>query len=203
MKNSRSEIYTVSSLGLTVDKYIVNAVTILIAFLLVFFMLFPLYKILVMSFFSEGVLGLENFTLANYVRYFGTPRIAKSLYNSFYVSIMTMAITTTIAFFFAYALTRTTIPGKGFFNTVAFMPLIAPSIIQALALILLFGRNGLISAHLLKADWSIYGAWGIIVSEVLYCFPHALVILYTTLSNRDSKKIKRFVPVIPFCLSAR
>jgi len=187
MKSSRSEIYTVSSLGLTVDKYIVNAVTILIAFLLVFFMLFPLYKILVMSFFSEGVLGLENFTLANYVRYFGTPRIAKSLYNSFYVSIMTMAITTTIAFFFAYALTRTTIPGKGFFNTVAFMPLIAPSIIQALALILLFGRNGLISAHLLKADWSIYGAWGIIVSEVLYCFPHALVILYTTLSAVDAR----------------
>ena len=187
MKDSRNETYTVSSLGLTVDKYIVNAVTILIAFLLVFFMLFPLYKILIMSFFREGVLGLENFTLVNYVKYFGTPRIAKSLYNSLYVSLMTTAITTTIAFFFAYALTRTTIPGKGFFNTIAFMPLIAPSIIQALALILLFGRNGLITAHLLKADWSIYGAWGIVVSEVLYCFPHALVILYTTLSAVDAR----------------
>ena len=84
MKNSRNKTYTVSPLGLAVDKYIVNAVTILIAFLLVFFMLFPLYKILVMSFFREGVLGLENFTMVNYVKYFGTPRIAKSLYNSFY-----------------------------------------------------------------------------------------------------------------------
>ncbi len=170
-----------------VDKYIITGVTILVGFLLVFFMLFPIYKILVMSFFKEGVLGLENLTLGNYIKYFGTPRIARSLYNSFYVSLVTMAVTTILAFFFAYALTRTTIRGKNFFNTVAFMPLIAPSIIQALALILLFGRNGLITAHLLKVDWSIYGAWGIVISEVLYCFPHAVVILYTTLSAVDTR----------------
>jgi iron(III) transport system permease protein len=187
MNRSQNETYGIPSVSLVVDRYILNAVTILIAFLLVFFMLFPIYKILVMSFFKEGTFGLENFTLANYIKYFGTPRIAKSLYNSFYISIMTMVITTILAFFFAYALTRTTIRGKGFFYTVAFMPLIAPSIIQALALILLFGRNGLITAHLFKTGWSIYGAWGIIISEVLYCFPHALVILYTTLSAVDTR----------------
>ena len=187
MNRSQNETYGIPSVSLVIDRYILNAVTILIAFLLVFFMLFPIYKILVMSFFKEGTFGLENFTLANYIKYFGTPRIAKSLYNSFYISIMTMVITTVLAFFFAYALTRTTILGKGFFYTVAFMPLIAPSIIQALALILLFGRNGLITAHLFKTGWSIYGAWGIIISEVLYCFPHALVILYTTLSAVDTR----------------
>ncbi len=187
MSRSQNETYGVSSVSLAVDRYIVTGVTILIAFLLVFFMLFPIYKILVMSFFREGIFGLENFTLGNYIKYFGTPRIARSLYNSLYVSLITMAITTTLAFFLAYALTRTTIRGKGFFNTVAFMPLIAPSMIQALALILLFGRNGLITAHLLKVEWSIYGAWGIIISEVLYCFPHALVILYITLSAVDTR----------------
>jgi iron(III) transport system permease protein len=187
MNRPVQKVYSVSATGLVVDRYILTGVTVLIAFLLVFFMLFPIYKILVMSFFREGILGLENLTFSNYIKYFGTPRIAKSLYNSFYVSLMTMAITTVLAFFFAYALTRTTIPGKGFFNTVAFMPLIAPSIIQALALILLFGRNGLITAHLFKTDWSIYGAWGIVVSEVLYCFPHAVVILYTTLSAVDTR----------------
>jgi iron(III) transport system permease protein len=114
MSRSGNETYSVSATGLVIDRYILTGVTILIGFLLVFFMLFPIYKILVMSFFREGVVGLENFTLANYVKYFGTPRIAKSLYNSVYVSLMTMAITTIVAFFFAYALTRTTIRGKGF-----------------------------------------------------------------------------------------
>ncbi len=165
-----------------IDKFIVIVVTVCIAIALVFFMLFPIGTILKMSFIKEG-----SFTLENYFKYFQNPRISRSLYNSFYVSVITMAITTILAFFYAYALQRTTIRGKGFFYIIAFMPLIAPSIMQALALILLFGRNGLITAHLLKISWSIYGATGIIASEVLYCFPHAVVILYTTLSAVDTR----------------
>jgi iron(III) transport system permease protein len=101
------------------------------------------------------------------------------------VSVVTTIIVTIIIFFYAYAMTRTTMRGKTFFRNVIMLPLVAPSIVQALALIYLFGRNGLITAHLLKTDWNIYGATGIIVSEVLYCLPHAFVILYTTLSAVD------------------
>jgi iron(III) transport system permease protein len=90
-----------------------------------------------------------------------------------------------VTFFFAYALTRTTIPGKGFFRNIIMMPLVAPSIVQALALIYLFGRNGLITAHLFGTSWNIYGPTGIIISEVLYCLPHSFVILFTTLSAVD------------------
>ena len=176
------DTYAQPSIKLKVDKFIVIVVTVCIAFALVFFMLFPIGTILKMSFIKEG-----SFTLENYFKYFQNPRISRSLYNSLYVSLITMAITTILAFFYAYALQRTTIRGKGFFYIIAFMPLIAPSIMQALALIFLFGRNGLITAHFLKISWSIYGATGIIASEVLYCFPHAVVILYTTLSAVDTR----------------
>ncbi len=176
------DLYAQPSTKLKVDKFIVIVVTVCVGVALVFFMLFPIGTILWTSFIKEG-----SFTLENYFKYFQNPRISQSLYNSLYVSIITMAITTILAFFYAYALQRTTIRGKGFFYIIAFMPLIAPSIMQALALIFLFGRNGLITAHLLKISWSIYGAPGIIASEVLYCFPHAVVILYTTLSAVDTR----------------
>ncbi len=149
---------------------------------LVFFMLYPVYDICKLSFFKDGV-----FTLKNYVAYFTNPRMFRSLTNSLYVSVVTMVITTILAFFFAYGLTRTTIGGKGIFYTISTFPLIAPSIIQGLALILLFGRNGLITRYLLQTDWNIYGATGIIVAECLYCFPNALFILYTTLSAVDTR----------------
>jgi iron(III) transport system permease protein len=149
---------------------------------LIFFMLFPVYDICRLSFFREGV-----FTLRNYAAYFTNPRMFRSLTNSLYVSLVTTVITTVLAFFFAYGLTRTTIPGKGVFYTISTFPLIAPSIIQGLALILLFGRNGLITRYLLHTDWNIYGAPGIIVAECLYCFPNALFILYTTLSAVDTR----------------
>jgi iron(III) transport system permease protein len=150
--------------------------------ILIFFLLYPVYDICKLSFYREGVL-----TLRNYASYFTTPRMFRSLTNSLYVSIVTMIITTVLAFFFAYGLTRTTIPGKGLFYTVSTFPLIAPSIIQGLALILLFGRNGLVTRYVLHTDWNIYGATGIIAAECLYCFPNALFILYTTLSAVDTR----------------
>ncbi len=177
--------YQVSAARMEIDKFIIPTVTIFIGLLLCFFMLFPLAAILKLSFFKGGEFGLANFTLANFQKYFTTSYTLNALWHSLYVSIVTTIIVTIIVFFFAYAMTRTTIAAKPFFRNVIMMPLVAPSIVQALALIYLFGRNGLITAHLLKIDWNIYGATGIIISEVLYCLPHAFVILFTTLSAVD------------------
>lgn len=177
--------YVVSPVRMKFDKFIIPTVTIFIGLLLAFFMLFPLWSILTMSFFKGGEFSLLNFTLENFQKYFTTSYTLNALWHSLYVSAVTTFIVTVIIFFFAYAMTRTTISGKAFFRNIIMMPLIAPSIVQALALIYLFGRNGLITAHLLQTDWNIYGSTGIIVSEVLYCLPHAFVILYTTLSAVD------------------
>lgn len=177
--------YGISSARTEIDRFIIPAVTIFIALLLFFFMLFPLSSILRLSFFKGGQFGIANFTLENFQKYFTTSYTLNALWHSLYVSIATTIIVTIVIFFFAYAMTRTTISGKTFFRNVIMMPLVAPSIIQALALIYLFGRNGLITAHFLHINWNIYGSTGIIVSEVLYCLPHAFVILYTTLSAVD------------------
>jgi iron(III) transport system permease protein len=177
--------YGISSVKMEIDRFIIPTVTIFIALLLFFFMLFPLWSILKLSFFKGGQFGLANFTLANFQKYFTTSYTLNALWHSLYVSVVTTIIVTVVVFFFAYAMTRTTISGKTFFRNIIMMPLVAPSIIQALALIYLFGRNGLITAHLLQIDWNIYGSTGIIVSEVLYCLPHAFVILFTTLSAVD------------------
>jgi len=164
------------------ERWLVGSTMSILLAILIFFMLYPVYDICKLSFFREGA-----FTLKNYGAYFTNPRMFRSLTNSLYVSLITTLITTVLAFFFAYGLTRTTIPGKNLFYTVSTFPLIAPSIIQGLALILLFGRNGLITRHLIHTDWNIYGATGIIVAECLYCFPNALFILYTTLSAVDTR----------------
>ncbi len=177
--------YQVSAARMEVDRFIVPTVTIFIGLILCFFMLFPLSVILKLSFFKGGEFALANFTLANFQKYFTTAYTLRALWHSLYVSFATTIIVTIIIFFYAYAMTRTTMRGKTFFRNVIMLPLVAPSIVQALALIYLFGRNGLITAHLLKTDWNIYGATGIIISEVLYCLPHAFVILFTTLSAVD------------------
>ncbi len=174
--------YLSARMSISPDRWFTGIASAFFLALLLFFLLYPVIDICRLSFLKEGKITLEN-----YVAYFSNPRIFRSLTNSLYVSVLTMIITTVTAFFFAYGLTRTTLPGKGIFYTISTFPLIAPTIIQALALILLFGRNGLITRYLLGTDWNIYGATGIIVGEVLYCFPNALFILYTTLSAVDTR----------------
>ncbi|NWG03779.1 MAG: ABC transporter permease subunit [Syntrophaceae bacterium] len=179
---------TETTQGLTIsapissDRWLTGVTMGFLLAVLIFFMLYPVYDICKLSFFRG-----EKLTLENYISYFTNPRMFRSLTNSLIVSGATTVITTILAFFFAYGLTRTTIPGKGIFYTISTLPLIAPSIIQGLALILLFGKNGLFTRYLLHTDWNIYGATGIIVAECLYCFPNALFILYTTLSAVDTR----------------
>jgi iron(III) transport system permease protein len=161
----------------TVAYFIVGV----IAVFFLFFLMLPLVQILKTSFVTEG-----QATFNNYIEYFGKARIRRSLYNSFHVAGVTTVVTTIMAFLVAFALTRTTIRGKSFYKSVSSLPLMAPSVVQALALISLFGHNGLIT-NWLSGSWDIYGPTGIIISEIFYCFPYALLILITTLSAVDTR----------------
>ena len=124
--------------------------------------------------------------LANYARYFGTPAIAASITNSLFVALLSMALTVGLAFGYAYALTRTQIPGKGVFRVIAMLPIFAPSLVQAFAFVYVFGNNGIFTR---MTGWNvgIYGAKGIVFAEVFYCFPHALLILIAALSATDAR----------------
>lgn len=172
------------------ERLVVYLVGGIIGLFLVLFMVIPVSNILRLSitrYEPESHQFMRELTIANFVNYFSKPAIVQSLYNSLWVSLWSTIITTTLAFLFAYGLTRTTMRWKKVLYYIAMAPLIAPSLLQAMALISLFGANGLITKGLLHVDWNIYGARGIIISEVLYCFPHAMVILYTTLSAVDTR----------------
>lgn len=123
--------------------------------------------------------------LSNYVRYFSTPSLTDSLWNSVWVSTVVAGITLTLAYVYAFALTRSAMPGKVVFKALALIPILAPSLLPAISLIYLFGNQGLLKDWLLGA--SIYGPLGIVIAQVFYCFPHALMILVVALSMADAR----------------
>jgi iron(III) transport system permease protein len=121
--------------------------------------------------------------LANYVRYFSTPALFQSIGNSLWISILSTIITVPLAFVYAYALTRSLMPFRGFFKTVALVPILVPSLLPGLALVYLFGNQGLLKGALL--GHSIYGPIGIVMAEVFTTFPHALLIILAALALAD------------------
>ena len=127
----------------------------------------------------------EFIGLANYSLYLQEPALFQSLYNSLFVAIISTVIVVVLAFLFAYAITRTCMPFKSFFKLVALIPLLSPSILAAIALVYWFGNQGVLKELLLGK--SIYGPIGIIMASVYWTFPHALIILTTSLSLSDSR----------------
>ncbi len=123
--------------------------------------------------------------LANYARYFSTPSLVASLWNSFWVAMVATIIVVPLAFFYAYGLTRTRMRAKGFFLAVALLPLFAPSLLSAISLIYIFGNQGFLKTWLFGA--SVYGPIGIILAQVFYCLPHAMMILITALALADGR----------------
>ena len=144
--------------------------------------IFPLYSLLSQSFQdNDGKL----IGLANYIEYFSTPALFQSIYNSLTISIISTAITIFLAFGYAYALTRSHMPFKEVFKTIAFVPILAPSLLPAIALVYYFGNQGVIRGLLFGE--SIYGPIGIVMGEVFWTFPHAFIIIYTAFSMADAR----------------
>ncbi len=102
--------------------------------------------------------------IANYMHYFSTPQLVGSLWNSVWVSAVATLIVVPLAFGYAYALTRTAMPGKPFFAGVALLPLFAPSLLSAISLIYIFGNQGFLKSWLLGG--TIYGPAGMILAHV-------------------------------------
>ncbi|MCK9550756.1 ABC transporter permease subunit [Aquamicrobium sp.] len=153
----------------------------IVAIPLILFVLYPLIHILGRSFSTPDGLGL-----ANYAAMLGNERFLRITANSFAVTIVSAALAIVLAYAFAYAVQRSTMPLRNLFRLIAVLPLFAPSLVQAQGLVLLFGRNGLINRSFgLSID--LYGYWGIVIASVLYVFPYAFLILSAALAVADAR----------------
>jgi iron(III) transport system permease protein len=147
------------------------------------FLIYPLFLALIRSFQNRSG---EFIGLTNYINYFASPASSASFKNSLYISVYSTVLTLIITFIFAYGITRMTIPWRGPFRQIAQLPIFIPSLVQALAFIYMFGNNGVFTRWL-GYNIGLYGKVGIIMSEVFYAFPHALIILATALSLSDAR----------------
>ena len=164
------------------DDKLMRLFIVVIGAYLVVALAMPLYVML-----SKSVLNSDGgfVGLSNYFAYFKTPSLVYSIKNSLFVGLVTTVITVSIAFVLAYGFTRSRMPGKPIFKTIAMIPILVPSLLPGIALIYLFGRQGIINWALFGHE--IYGPIGIIISEVFFTLPHALIIIITALSIADAR----------------
>ncbi len=123
--------------------------------------------------------------LGNFSTYFSTPALMGSIRNSLYIAVISTLITVTLAFGFAYALSRSCVRYKSTFRLIAMIPILVPSLLPGIALIYLFGNQGMLKE--LMFGGTIYGPTGIVLGSVFFTFPHAFLIISTALSISDAR----------------
>ncbi|HCQ9866332.1 TPA: putative 2-aminoethylphosphonate ABC transporter permease subunit [Acinetobacter baumannii] len=145
----------------------------------------PLMMLFETAFFDENqnFIGLENF-----YNYFASPALLSSVFNSVWVSCAATVITVFLASIYAFALTNVNIKGKGFFKLVAFLPILAPSLLPSLALVYLFGKQGVFKP--LLGDIQIYGPIGILISYCFWLFPAILMLMMVSFRSVDQRLIE-------------
>lgn len=150
--------------------------------MMILFILMPLWAMLAKSVQnSDG----EFVGLANFATYFSSSSLWVSVGNTFSLGLVVTTVVGILAFGYAYALTRSCMPFKGLFHILGTAPILAPSLLPAISLIFLFGNQGV--AKKLLGGHSVYGVIGISMGLIFWTFPHALMILTTSLRTSDAR----------------
>ncbi|MCZ7675638.1 MAG: iron ABC transporter permease [Roseovarius sp.] len=157
-----------------------------IALLLIGLLLVPVAQVMIVAF-QNPATGAA--TLNNFVDFFRSALFRESFWNSFYVSVVSVVVATAIALPLAYITTRFHFAGSALIQSLGFIPLIMPPFVGAVAMQLIFGRNGtvnlLLREHLGFDLPFMEGLNGVILVQSIHYFPFILINLSASLRNID------------------
>lgn len=156
-----------------------------IAAFLIAFLVVPVAQVAFVAFWDGS-----GFTLVHFQDFFRTSIFRESFFNSLYVASMAVVVATLIAVPLAYLVSRFEFRGATLIQTLGIVPLVMPPFVGAVAMQLIFGRNG--SINLLLDEWFGFkipfmeGLNGVIFVEALHYFPFILLNVSAALANIDT-----------------
>ena len=155
------------------------------------FVALPLALVIWQGFFDQtgGQVSFKYFT--QFFDPYYMPHLWGMLRNTLVMGIGAALGGTILGFIFAYALVRCSMPLSRTVHVVTLLPTISPPFAIAIATILLFGRNGLITRQILGIRFGpgvndIYGLDGLIFVQIVTFFPVAYLIIRAMLERIDA-----------------
>ena len=153
---------------------------------LIIFLVWPLGISIGKAFVLKGKeLIWDNFTLANFQRFFTSSMYQKSLRNSFVISFAVVLFTLIIGAPMGYFVARVEMPFKKLILALGILPIITPAFVGAFSWVILLGRQGVVRYAVNKILGlvglslpPIYGLFGIIFTMSLTYLPFVFLLSY-------------------------
>ena len=135
------------------------------------FIIYPFIKLILVPSASDWTLAVTG------------KEFHEAFVHTLFSSLLSTASAMVLGFLYAYAMNYTDLPGRRFFQVVALLPSMAPSVISGLAFIMLFGRRGFITYNLLDLKVDLYGWFGLWVVQTIAFFPLAYITISGVLKS--------------------
>lgn len=140
-------------------------------------LLLPLSQLLSTAFSTEGQAALT--------RLLTNPVNRQIVVNTIVLGLTVATVGVGLAFLFAYVQARTAVPFKKVLHVIAILPVVSPPFALATSVIVLFGRNGVITKGIFKTPYDIYGIDGLTLVLALSFFPVVYLSLLGMLQRLD------------------
>lgn len=131
-------------------------------------------------------IGKKGLTLEVYLSLFKSKKFMHVVGNTLMLGAISGLCSTVIGFLFAYVDVYVKTKMRGILKVISMLPIVSPPFVLSLSMIMLFGKKGLITYHLLGIkNANIYGMHGILIVQILTFFPVAYLMLKGLLNNID------------------
>ena len=168
---------------LLADPILVATIMVLIAFLTLF-ILYPLAILMV-----DSVVGEHGPTLDVFARVLAMPTFDTAITNTLSLGLFVGVAAALIGLLFAYVEEYVQLKSRlmsGLFKLVSLLPVVSPPFVLSLSVIMLFGKAGIITRHMLGIyDNNVYGFWGIALVQTMTFFPVCYMMFKGLLKNID------------------
>ena len=130
--------------------------------------------------------------VGNYTEVLSRADIWEAIGNSFLIAFGTTAACLVVALPFAYLVSRTNLPGRSFFRSVAVLTFAAPGFIAAMGWILLLGpQSGLLNDFIITPlglpAFNIFTPYGIVFALTFFLYPLLFLPLTDAFDNMDDR----------------
>jgi molybdate transport system permease protein len=117
------------------------------------------------------------------------PAVLQTLRLSLVASLSALALSTVLGVPLAWLLARVEFPGRRLVRALAVLPMVLPPVVGGVALLLAFGRRGLIGQVLFDlTGWSLpFTTAGVVLAETFVAMPFLLVTVESGLRSMDRR----------------
>lgn len=149
---------------LTQSRYFVYILISPLFLILFAYVIYPFYSTFIQSFAGEN-------RLANYQKFFSLESTAnlEALWNSFYISIISVICCAVVGVMMAFLLERYEFPGRRLLSILVLVPMALPPLVGVLSFTFLYGESGIFPRlfqqmfQLEDVPFALKGIWGVIV----------------------------------------